>query len=169
MKFKIYICFSIFFSSISCFAQQNSEWGTWDKLVGTWKGEYSGQLGKGGGVFTFAYDLNTGILIKKGRYEFPATAQNAALSIEDVLVIYPEGNKQCPKAIYFDNNGHTVHYTTEQTDSSVTLISEKLKNKPYYKITYTLAPQNSVDISTEISKDGIQYTPYLITRSRRTK
>lgn len=151
------------------FAQQASSWGTWDKLIGTWKGESDGQNGKGGGIFTFSYDLGNSVLIRKAHSEFPVTDKRPAFSHDDLMIIYQDSNKQPAKAIYFDNEGHTINYSFTQTDSSIVLTSEKTANSPIFRLTYKLVEFNVVDTKFETSKDEINFTPYIQGRSRRTK
>ena len=61
----------------------------------------------------------------------------------DLLYVYVEGPGQNLKAIYFDNEGHVIHYNVSTpTSSSVIFISDQSASGPQFRLAYDL--NNSV-------------------------
>jgi hypothetical protein len=159
--------FLLSLSSVS--AQSNSKWQQWQWLMGEWKGEGSGQPGKGEGGFSFTTDLNGNILTRKSYAAFPATANKPTFRHDDILTIYNDAEGQPLKAIYFDNEGHTIHYNVTATDKKIVFVSEKVPNMPVFRLTYTLIDDKTVNVSFEFSKDGEHFTPYIEGNSIKVK
>lgn len=152
------------------FAEQNNpQWGTLEKIIGTWRGEYDGHLGKGGGVIVASYDLNNAIILLKGRYEYPVTEKRPALTHNNLMVIYQNADKKINKAMYFDDDGQAIQFTATQTDSTIIFNSDKSAASPFYKIVYTYIDKNTLDIKMEKSKDGITFSTYMQSKSQRRK
>ena len=53
------------------------------------------------------------------------------------MIIYPQRDGKF-KAIYFDNEGHTMNYSITYTANTIVLLSEKIQNVPIFRLTYTL-------------------------------
>jgi hypothetical protein len=57
----------------------------------------------------------------------------------DILYVYEEAPGQPLKAIYFDNEGHVIHYdVTTPTATSVVFLSEPSHPGPRFRLTYEL-------------------------------
>ena len=57
----------------------------------------------------------------------------------DLLFVYPEGPGQSLKAIYFDNEGHVIHYGVSTfEDRRVVLLSDPSQPGPQYRLSYEL-------------------------------
>lgn len=172
MKTKSFLTgflFLILFSITSVSAQSNQKWQQWQWLLGEWKGEGKGQPGKGDGGFSFESELNANILIRKSYTAFPATANKPAFRHDDIMTIYNDAEGQPLKAIYFDNEGHTIHYTATAVDKKIVFISEKTPNMPVFRLTYTQIDDKTVNICFEFSKDGEHFTPYIEGKSKKIK
>lgn len=91
-------------------AKEADRWHAWQFLVGEWTGEGVGEPGKGTGGFSFSFDLEKRILVRKGRSDYPATKDRPAYSHRDLMIIYPELSTNATRAIYFDNEGHVIGY-----------------------------------------------------------
>ena len=150
------------------FAQQNN-WDNWNWLLGEWQGEGSGQPGQGDGSFSFAFDLDKNIIIRKNHTEFPATANNPAFVHDDLMIVYADYTGNPSKAIYFDNEGHTIHYTVSYTDKTITFFSEKIPNVPIFRLTYILLDNETVNIKFEMSQDGEKFWTHLEGKSIKSK
>src|SRR5579864_3522443 len=85
-------------------------WASYRFLMGEWVGEGDGQPGQGKGRFSFAPDLQGKILVRKNRSDYPASAGRPAFSHEDIRIVYREDGGKEQKAIYFDSEGHVIHY-----------------------------------------------------------
>ena len=56
-----------------------------------------------------------------------------------MLYVYQEGENQPLRAIYFDNEGHVIHYAVSTPDAStVIFISEASPSGPQFRLAYEL-------------------------------
>ena len=85
------------------------DWENWMFLLGEWEGGHEGDPGQGYGRFSFSFELDQNILVRRNRTIFPATKEREGYTHDDLLIIYTEftGSK---RAIYFDNEEHVIHY-----------------------------------------------------------
>jgi hypothetical protein len=157
-----YITAIITFLSLTtfCTAQQNN-WDRWNSFLGQWQGEGSGQTGQGGGTFSFTFDLDKKIIVRKSHSEYPATENKPKIIHDDLMIIYLDFSGNPSKAIYFDSEGHTINYTISYEDNKITFISDKISNVPLFRLTYTLLSNNTVDTKFEISQDGEKFITYV--------
>jgi len=170
MKTKLFIIAALFALTVPSFGQQSTIWEKWVPLIGEWKGEGSGQPGEGGGTFSFHFDLDQKILVRKGHSEYPATAQKPKIIHDDLMIIYADSSSGAPsKAIYFDNEGHLIHYTITYPEKSIILTSEKTANAPVFRLTYTLLENQTFHTKFEMSADGEKFMTYLEGNSARTE
>jgi hypothetical protein len=161
MKTRLFLITVLLAIVSVCFGQQNSAWTKWSWLVGDWKGEGNGQPGQGGGVFTFKTDLDSKILIRKAHSEYPATGNKPAVVHDDLMIVYPDFSGAPSKAIYFDNEGHTINYSITYRDKSIVLVSDKIPNIPVFRLTYTQLSDKSVNVKFEMSQDGEKFMTYV--------
>ncbi len=169
MKKALLFLTLVFVFTLSSKGQQEKQQKGWEQLTwlnGKWIGDGSGTPGQGTGTFTFSFDLDKNIIVRKSHTEFPATNERPASVHDDLMVIYtdPAGQK---RAIYFDNEGHTINYLLSLQGKSVVLTSEKTGNMPFFRLTYTPAENDAVDTSFDMSQDGMTFKPYIQGRSRR--
>ena len=151
----------------SCFAQQNINWDKWSWLLGEWKGEGSGQPGQGGGTFSFSFDLDKKIIVRKSHSEYPATANKPKIVHDDLLIAYSDMAGNPSKAIYFDNEGHTINYTIRYAENTIIFISDKTPNVPVFRLTYQLLDWNNINTKFEMSQDGETFTTYIEGKSKK--
>jgi len=152
-----------------CFGQQNSPWAKWSWLIGEWKGEGSGQPGQGGGIFTFKTDLNDKILIRKAHSDYPANNNKPAIVHDDLMIVYIDFSGNPSKAIYFDNEGHTINYSITYSDKTIVLLSDKIPNVPIFRLTYTLLEEKTINTKFEMSQDGEKFMNYIEGKSIKMK
>lgn len=169
MNAKIILTIALFGILTTSFGQQNPNWDKWSWLLGEWTGEGTGQPGVGGGTFTFKTDLNKKILVRKGQTEFPATGDKPAVIHKDLMIIYPDYTGNPSKAIYFDNEGHTINYSITYADKSISLTSDKTSNVPVFRLTYTLLDNEMVNTKFEMSQYGEKFSTYIEGKSKKTK
>lgn len=169
MKLRLIITLAIFGLSITCFGQQNTAWDKWSWLTGEWVGEGSGQPGQGGGYFTFKTDLDNNILIRKGHTEIAATGNKPKVIHDDLMIVYPDYSGNPSKAIYFDNEGHTINYLITYSENSIILTSEKIPGVPFFRLTYILLEKETVNTKFEMSQDGVTFATYIEGKSKKTK
>ncbi len=138
-------------------------------LMGAWKGEGDGTPGNGSGTFTFAYDLDKKVITRKAHSEYPATDNKPLIIHDDLMVIYADNTGAFTKAIYFDNEGHTINYSITYADKAIVLLSDKMPNMPVFKLTYTLLDNETVNTKFEMSKDGVAFFTYVEGKSTKVK
>ncbi|MDD4970307.1 MAG: hypothetical protein PHT07_12855 [Paludibacter sp.] len=155
--------------SVICFGQSGPIWSNFDKLIGKWVGDGAGQPGQGNGTFTFNFDLDKKILVRKGHTYFPKTDTKSEITHDDLMIIYPDYTGMPSKAIYFDNEGHTINYSVLCSDKSIVFTSTKINNVPVFRLTYTLLDNDMINTKFEMSRDGEVFTPYLEGKSKKVK
>jgi hypothetical protein len=158
---------TFFTLTASCFAQQNTTWDKWNWLLGQWQGEGSGQPGQGGGTFSFSLDLDKKIIVRKSHSEYPATDNKPKIVHDDLMIVYLDFTGNPSKAIYFDNEGHTINYSISYADKTITLLSDKIPNVPIFRLTYTLLDNNTVNTKFEMSQDGQKFMTYVEGKSKK--
>ncbi len=133
--------------------QSQGDWTALGSLVGTWTGEGTGDPGLGSGGFSFAWDLQNKILVRKNYADYPATKERPAFSHQDLMIVYSEPDTGLPKAVYFDNEGHVINYavTVSSDSKSIVFLSELRPSGPRYRLTYILAGKQSIEMTFEIA------------------
>ena len=121
-------------------AQTPDPWKSLRFLIGTWEGKTQG--GSAGaasaGVYTFQLDLKGHVLGRYGAYTACAGPADFNCEHGDMLYVYEAAGGPL-KAIYFDNEGHTIHYdvTTPAADTAV-FLSAAGQPGPRFRLTYEL-------------------------------
>ncbi|MDP4238143.1 MAG: hypothetical protein Q8904_01560 [Bacteroidota bacterium] len=161
LELKLLLVILLFGFYSFCFGQPSATWNKLDGLLGEWVGEGAGLPGQGNGSFTFKYDLDKKILVRKSHTEFPKTENKAAIIHDDLTVIYPDYSGNPSKAIYFDNEGHTINYTVLCSEDTITFTSNKIPNVPVFRLTYTLLDNETMKTKFEMSQDGDKFSTYL--------
>ena len=111
-------------------------------LEGTWYAH--AQAGSAGaqsnGTYTFKPELKHHVLVRSSE-AYAACKGPASFDCEhsDVLYVYQEAESQPLKAIYFDNEGHVIHYAVSTSDSSTAVfISDASSSGPQFQLVYQL-------------------------------
>jgi hypothetical protein len=146
-------------------------WKPYDFLIGEWAGEGSGEPGKGSGVFSFSWDLQKKVLVRRNRAEIPAAQGRPASSHEDLMVIYQGEGGGSKRAIYFDNEGHVINYvaTVSEDQQTFTFLSDATPGAPRFRLSYTKEKNDAVQIKFEIAPPGKPdgFKTYLEGKARR--
>lgn len=169
MKAKAILTLALLSLAVASYGQQGSPWDRWSWLMGEWVGEGGGQPGQGGGTFSFTLDLDKHIIVRKSHSEYPAKDGKPAIIHNDLMVVYLDYAGNPSKAIYFDNEGHTINYTVAYTDQSIVLTSDKIPSMPLFRLTYTLLNNGMVDTKFEMSQDGQTYMTYIEGKSKKVE
>jgi hypothetical protein len=156
-------------ASSASLGQQEGAWPKWSWLIGEWTGEGSGQPGQGGGTFSLQPDLGGKVLVRKNHSEYPATKDNPKVVHDDLMIVYRDGANEPDKAIYFDNEGHTIAYAASFVDTSIVLTSGKLQNMPVFRLTYVPLDKDTLTVRFEMSQDGTNFKVYTEGKCKRTK
>jgi hypothetical protein len=144
-------------SALSLSAQQpakTANWDSWKFLLGEWIGEGGGGAGLGEGGSKFYLDLQDRILVRTNFSGFPATKDRPAFSHNDLMIIYQESDTT--RAIYFDNEGHVIHYSAEFSKDMITLTftSEIKPSEPRFRLSYSKEPENKLKLKFEFAPPG---------------
>ena len=83
------------------------------------------------------------------------------------MVIYPDFSGATTKAIYFDNEGHTINYSAECSENSIVFTSNKIQGMPVFRLSYTLLNNKMVNTKFEMSRAGNTFITYVEGKSRK--
>jgi hypothetical protein len=169
MKLKLILVLGFFSIMTNGFSQPNNTWSKWSWLIGEWKGQGNGAPGQGSGTFSFYTDLNNKILVRKAHSEYPANGNKPAIIHEDLLFVYLDDAENPSKAIYFDNEGHTINYTITYSDKTIVLLSDKTANAPVFRLTYSQLDDRLINTKFEMSRDGEKFMTYIEGKSTKVK
>jgi len=143
---------------VRSFSQLNKQADNWEAfrfLIGEWVGKGTGSPGEAGGAFSFSLDLEEKILVRRNRADYPATKDKPAYSHTDLMVIYKEGTET--RAIYFDNEGHTIHYAvtvSKDMPTRVTFLSEISTSAPRFRFIYSKINNDNMTFQFDIAPPG---------------
>jgi hypothetical protein len=77
------------------------------------------------------------------------------------MIIYHDAGEQRWRAIYFDQEGHVIHYTVSVArPSAVTFESEAPPTQPRYQLAYRMDGQGQLVITFSIAKPGQPFEAY---------
>jgi hypothetical protein len=110
-------------------------------LEGTW--DAHAQAGSAGaqstGTYTFKPELKHHVLVRRSDSATCNGPANFDCQHSDVLYVYQEAEDRPLKAIYFDNEGHVIHYAVSTPDSSTAIfISDVSPSGPQFRLVYEL-------------------------------
>lgn len=109
-------------------------------LVGAWEAKtVNNPAVAANGSYTFKTELNGHIL---ARHSYSGNCNGPAdFNCEhgDLLYIYADAPGQPLRAIYFDNEGHVIHYSvSEPTTTSAEFLSDATQPGPRFRLFYEL-------------------------------
>jgi hypothetical protein len=156
-------------TAAGAYGQQAGPWANWSWLMGTWQGVGSGEPGKGVGGFSLQTDLDQKVLVRRSHSEYPAQAGKPRTVHDDLMIVSPGASADAAKAVYFDNEGHTINYSVSYADRSIVLLSDRSPGTPVFRLTYTQLDKDSIDVKFEISMDGTKFTTYVQGKCVRRK
>ena len=150
-------------------SQGSIDWSRFQQLTGHWVGEGNGQPGQGTGGFSFQADLEGNILVRKSHTEFPATTAKAAFAHDDLMVIYPDFNGVPSKAIYWDNERHTIEYLVTFTDKTIVFTSAASQYMPRFRLSYETIDATTINVKFEMANPGSpdEFKMYLEGKSKK--
>ncbi len=111
--------------------------GTWDAKTPGGNAMSSGAASSG--TYTFRLELGNHILARHSRTAGCKGPAGFDCDHGDLLYIYQDAPGQPLKAIYFDNEGHTLHYTVSTPEPGVAIfLSDVAQPGPQFRLMYTL-------------------------------
>jgi hypothetical protein len=117
-------------------------WQALSFLEGTWDAHTQGGSAKAqsSGTYTFKTELKHHVLVRRSS-DAAACKGQASFDCEhsDVLYVYQEAQDQPLKAIYFDNEGHVIHYDVSTPNlGTAVFISDASPSGPQFRLVYEL-------------------------------
>jgi len=84
--------------------------------------------------------------------DFPAVPDRPSFAHDDLTIIYPDPVGSM-RAIYFDNEGHVIHYSVGLTEDGqmITFVSEAISSAPRFRTTYIKGKDGTIAIRFEIA------------------
>jgi len=132
-----------------------TDWEAWKYLLGEWEGGHEGDPGEGYGKFSFSFELDENILVRRNRTVFPPTQEHAGYAHDDLLIIYTEFTG-ARRAIYFDNEEHVIHYEADVSpdQKTITLESDPTPSAPQFRFTYIKTGEDALEARFEMAPPG---------------
>lgn len=73
-------------------------------------------------------------------------------SQRDLLVIYKDDSGEHLRAVYFDEDGRTIHYSVAATGrNEVTFVSDGISGRPRYRLSYKLDPDETLRAKLDVA------------------
>ncbi len=137
-------------------APTGDAWAPFRFLLGEWTGEGQGQPGATSGTATFRMDLDGRVIVRTSRTAVPATGSQPSSVHQDLMVIYHDAPGRPARAIYFDNEDHTIEYdvTISADGKAVTFLTRALPSAPRFRLVYTQINADTVDVKFEMAPPG---------------
>jgi hypothetical protein len=124
----------------------------WKALLGEWKGET--ESGAGSGMCSFQFALSEHVIVRTNHAELPASGGGAVVH-DDLMVVYPGATPEKARAIYFDNEGHTIEYAAEWSANGETLtFLSKSGPGPQFRLIYKKAGADGWTVNFEMAPPG---------------
>jgi hypothetical protein len=116
-------------------------WKPFRFLIGTWNAKTQG--GSAGsassGTYSFQLELRDHVLARHSNNGACKGPADYDCEHGDLLYVYPDSPGQPYKAIYFDNEGHVIHYeVSTPSSSSVVFVSDSSLPGPQFRLSYEL-------------------------------
>lgn len=145
MKSLIAAAFFVGFTLAQCdraLSAPTDPWAALSFLEGTWDAHTQGGSAKAhsSGRYTFSPDLKHHVLVRRTDDGTSCTGPASFDCLHsDLLYVYQDGQEQPLKAIYFDNEGHVLHYDVSTPDSTTAIfISKASPSGPQFQLIYHL-------------------------------
>jgi hypothetical protein len=110
-------------------------------LEGTWEAKTQGGSAgaSGNGTYTFRLELADHVLARHSHAENCKAPTDFDCEHGDLLYVYADAPGQPLKAIYFDNEGHVIHYEVTTPDpATAVFLSDASAPGPQFRLAYTL-------------------------------
>jgi hypothetical protein len=139
-------------------------------LIGSWEAKTTGGMAQAQSSATYSFRLELhGHLLSRESASGPCTGpEDFDCRHRDLFYIYPGADAQTWQAIYFDNEGHVIHYaaSTPQPGTAV-FLSDPTQPGPQFRLSYVLAA-GVVTGKFEIKAPGqTDFMSYLVWSGKR--
>lgn len=144
-------------------AKIDDPWTGLNFFIGEWQGMGTGTPGEAVGGTSFAFSLDKKILVRKNWAKYPPKpGENAGLSHEDLMIIYPAGPGTSLRAVYFDNEGHVIQYAARSGPAAGSVVFETDASQPgpRFRLAYEMKPDGTLDNVFSIAPPGGEFKVY---------
>jgi hypothetical protein len=110
-------------------------------LIGTWEAKTQGGSAQAAssGAYTFQPELRNHVLVRHSSSSGCKGPLDFDCEHGDLLYIYQDPEGQVLKAIYFDNEGHVIHYDVSAPNPTTAIfLSEASRPGPRFRLVYEL-------------------------------
>lgn len=110
-------------------------------LIGTWEAKTQGGSASAAssGTYSFQLELRDHVLARHGSSSACKGPADFDCEHGDLLYVYPDASPKSYKAIYFDNEGHVIHYDVSTPAPGTALfLSSPSQPGPRYRLSYEL-------------------------------
>jgi len=142
----------------------------WDALVGRWIGIDDGRPGTASGATSFEYELDGRVLTRRNVVDYPGSNGRAGVHHEDLMTIHPAPDGRDAEAMYYDNEGHVIHYAATWSSDEHVLVMLSLPDAgaPRFKLTFTFEQFDRLAVVFEIAPPGsVEFRRYVGGTMRR--
>lgn len=108
-------------------------------LEGKWIAHGTGQGTTSDGTYTFGRELDGHILARHSRSANCKGPADFDCEHGDLLYVYADAPGQPLKAIYFDNEGHVIHYDVSTPELTKVVFLSEAGAGPQFRLTYALS------------------------------
>lgn len=146
-------------------AQPGDPWKKLDFLLGDWTGvagEKDTPLGAGQGAFSFKPELQQKIIVRRNNAQYDSGVQH-----DDLMVIYLDAPNDTPRAIYFDTEGHVIHYALSFPSANRAVFeSDGSQPGPRYRLSYWMEG-GTLNGRFEVAAPSSEYKTYMNWTSKK--
>jgi len=114
-------------------------WAGFRFLLGSWEAKTTGGVAQAqvSAGYAFRLELRDHLMVRHSRSGACSAPDDFDCQHSDLLYIYPAINGSALEAIYFDNEGHVIHYdVTTPKPGTVVFISDAAQPGPQYRLSY---------------------------------
>jgi hypothetical protein len=119
-----------------------TRWQTLRFLIGTWDARTAGatpQDVKDFGTYSFRAELNGTVLARHSSQDNCKGPADFDCDHHDLLYIFRDSSTAPIHAIYFDNEGHVIHYAVSTPAPNVAVFDSTEPSGPRYRLSYQLS------------------------------
>jgi hypothetical protein len=109
-------------------------------LLGSWEAKTTGGVAQAqvSASYSFRLELRDHVLARHSRSGSCSAPDDFDCQHSDLLYVYPAGTGAALEAIYFDNEGHIIHYAVSTPKpGTVVFLSDPAQPGPQYRLSYT--------------------------------
>ncbi len=122
-------------------------------LFGEWTARGDTELGAAEGVCSFAPEIGNRLVVRRSWVKY-GSGRAAGTRHEDLLLVYVEATDPRLRAIFFDGEGHVIHYSvTVPSPNKAVFESEPSQPGPKYRLTHTVTDK-TLETKFEVAPPG---------------